>query len=128
MKVKINIFFIVVPLLLIVLTLSIYCASVFAEDEVEISKSDLAVIPFKKVTVKGLVFRVPGDIPFVEKDGILKPISFDEYFYSKIVALEKTVTDLKARLDATEAQLAKLQKGDEPQAVLTETVSVPPPA
>ncbi len=76
MKAKISIFFIVVPLVSIVLTLSIYCVSAFAEDEVEMSKSDLAVIPFKKVTVKGLVFRVPDDIPFVEKDGVLKPISY----------------------------------------------------
>ncbi len=89
------------------------------------SKSDLAVIPFKKVTVKGLVFRVPDDIPFVEKDGILKPISFDEYFYSKIMALEKTIADLKVRLEATESQLAKLQKEEQQNSITDGAAALP---
>lgn len=98
-----------IPLVLLVSTFLFYPAAGSAEDETKPAASELTVIPFKKITKKGLVFRVPEDMPFAEKDGILKPIAFEEYFYSKIVALEKTVVDLEARLKKTESKLAKLQ-------------------
>ena len=82
----------------------------YAAEESDDSAKEIEVIPFKEVTKKGLVFRVPDDIPFVEKDGILKPITYEEYFYSKIRKLEKTVTDLKSRLEEVESAVPKVEK------------------
>ncbi|MBI4430414.1 MAG: hypothetical protein HY587_01710 [Candidatus Omnitrophica bacterium] len=83
-----------------------------AEDD-DILGTDLKVIPFKKVTKKGLTFRVPDDMPFVEKDGILKPIEFEEYFYSKIKKLETQIDDLMARIRQAQSAVEKLEKNVE---------------
>ena len=90
--------------------LSLNAAPLYAAEESNDSAKEIEVIPFKEVTKKGLVFRVPGDIPFVEKDGILKPIAYEEYFYSKIKKLEDSLADLKSRLEEVEAQVPKVEK------------------
>ena len=81
-----------------------------AAEESNAPSEEIEVIPFKEITKKGLVFHVPDDIPFVEKDGILKPIAYEEYFYSKIKKLEKTVADLKSRLEEVESAVPKVEK------------------
>lgn len=79
----------------------------YSADDSETPAEEIEVIPFKVVEKKGIVFRVPDDIPFVEKDGILKPITYEEYFYSKIKKLETTVADLRSRLEQMESPTPK---------------------
>lgn len=79
-------------------------------DDSETPAEEIEIIPFKVVEKKGIVFRVPDDIPFVEKDGILKPITYEEYFYSKIKKLETTVADLNSRLEQMESPVAEVEE------------------
>ena len=67
---------------------------------------------FETVTTKeGLKFSIPSDMPIERKDGLVKPIPFEEYLYIKFKMIEERIGKMEKRLDAMEGKL--LSKIDE---------------
>jgi hypothetical protein len=50
----------------------------------------------------GLIFRAPKDMTFVKQDGIIAPISTEEYCLRKFGGVEKQIEALSKRIDALE--------------------------
>jgi len=79
----------------------------FAFDE-DFNKKKTELPPnfkYRTVTTKdGLHFRVPEDMPVVERGGIQMALPFDEYVYGKFGKFEARVARLEAKVKALEAK------------------------
>ena len=63
---------------------------------------------FKYTTVttkEGLSFRVPEDMPIEKRGGLLGPIPFDEYTYSKLKQIDTKIQGLNEKLDRIEKKM-----------------------
>lgn len=54
----------------------------------------------------GLFFRVPKDMTFVRQDGVVGPISTEEYCLKKIEGVKGQIEALSERIDALEKNAA----------------------
>lgn len=50
----------------------------------------------------GLIFRAPKDMTFVKQDGVIAPISTEEYCLRKFEGVEKQIEALNKRIDVLE--------------------------
>jgi hypothetical protein len=80
--------------------------SVFAETEdvqVVERKPDETNPMYEIIEVEGgLFFRAPKDMTFVKKDGVIGPISTEEYCLRKFEGVAKQIKVLNQRVDALE--------------------------
>jgi len=52
----------------------------------------------------GLIFRAPKDMTFVKQDGVIAPISTEEYCLRKFVGVDKKIEALNRRIDVLEGR------------------------
>ena len=81
-------------------------------EEASTTKAESEDINFKYKTVttkEGLVFRVPEDMPLETRNGIMAPIPFDEYMYSKFKQVDTKLKDVNDKLDRIEKKIDSLQ-------------------
>ena len=58
---------------------------------------------YERVEVEGgLFFRVPKDMTFVKKDGVIAPLSTEEYFSNKFEGVVRQIAALNKRIAALE--------------------------
>ena len=101
-----------------VLLWTVLGAPAWAYDEAEAKRmsDEMKKYHFEDVATKeGLNFRIPADMPIESKNGLIQPISFDEYLYVKfkliqerMVSLEKKVDEMKTKLDAVAPKMDTL--------------------
>lgn len=58
----------------------------------------------------GLHFKVPADMPIVERGGVILPLPTDEYLIQKINALTERMDDLRNRTEALDQKVDSLNK------------------
>ena len=66
-------------------------------------------VDYKVVTKEGLNFRVPVDMPIEKRNGIVAPISTEEYIHGKFKKLDKRLDGIEEKLGETIKAIRDLQ-------------------
>lgn len=95
--------------------------AVYAESEdVQVleRKPDDSNPMYEIIKVKGgLIFRAPKDMTFVKQDGVIAPISTEEYCLRKFGGVEKQIEALSKRIDALEKNAGVPSKKKNPESL-----------
>lgn len=86
------------------------CVKGMAEDSSKATESKEENFNYQTTTKKGLVFRVPEDMPIEERNGIVQPIPFDEYMYGKFKKLEDRLEKIELQIGAVETRIENIEK------------------
>ena len=95
--------------LVFLLFLSASAGSLHAYDESEADKmaEEIKNGGFETVTTKeGLKFDIPSDMPIERKDGLVRPVPFEEYLYVKFKKIEERVVSLDEKVKKMDEKLS----------------------
>ena len=92
--------------------LLVWVSNVFAltEGEEKEIRDEANNFQYHTVTQEGLAFRVPEDMAVEKRNGILAPVPFDEYMYSKFKKIDEKLKAIDKKLDDIETLLKAPKK------------------
>ncbi|MBI3253021.1 MAG: hypothetical protein HYZ52_06930 [Candidatus Omnitrophica bacterium] len=67
-------------------------------------------VDYKVVNKEGLNFRVPVDMPIEKRNGIIAPISTEEYIHGKFKRLDKRLDGIEQKIDEAMTAIRQMQK------------------
>jgi len=84
----------------LLLTCSTASAQEYSEEELKSAGESITI-----KSKSGLHFKVPPDMPIVERDGTIYPLPMDEYFNRKLNILKGRVDSLEGKIDLLDEKL-----------------------
>lgn len=83
-----------------------FCEAAPENEEIVETKADASNPLYQIVKTKsGHIFRIPKDMPIEKRDGLIIPLSTEEYFLKKFDALEKKVETLSEKVNMLEEKI-----------------------